>query len=120
MVRIIFMGTPEIAVPTLEALNNCFGIAAVVTAPDKPKGRGMHLTASPVKQKAQELNIELLQPDDLNDIDFIDRLKQISPDLIVVFAFRFLPKDVYTLSKIASFNIHTSLLPDYRGAAPIN
>ena len=120
MAKIIFMGTPEIAVPTLEALNNCFGIDVVVTTPDKPKGRGMQLTSSPVKQKAQELNIEVLQPLDLKSIDFIDKLRQISPDLIVVFAFKFLPKEVYTLAKIAAFNIHTSLLPEYRGAAPIS
>lgn len=114
------MGTPEIAVPTLTALHAHFEVAAVVSVLDKPQGRGMHMVPSPVKQQATALNIEVLQPESLNDNWFIGRLKQIDADIFVVFAFRFLPKEVYNLAKIAAFNVHTSLLPDYRGAAPIN
>ena len=120
MKKIIFMGTPEIAVPTLIKLNDIFDVSVVVTTPDKPKGRGLQLIPSPVKLKAHKLNIEVLQPENLKDISFIKKIKELSPDFIIVFAFRFLPKEIYSLSKIASFNIHTSLLPNYRGAAPIN
>lgn len=119
-IKIIFMGTPEIAVPTLEKLNEEYTIAAVVTVPDKPKGRGLKLLPSQVKEKAQQLGLNILQPDSLKDPDFINAVKNIEPDIIVVFAFRILPPEVYNLAKIAAFNIHTSLLPKYRGAAPIN
>ena len=114
------MGTPDIAVPTLIKLAERYDIVSVVTIPDKPKGRGLKVVPSPVKTAAEELNIPVLQPVNLRDTTFIDRIKNLVPDIIVVFAFRFLPKEIYTLSKISSFNIHTSLLPDYRGAAPIN
>lgn len=120
MPKIVFMGTPEIAVPALTLLHERFNVTAVVSVPDKPQGRGMRLLASPVKQQAEALGIEVLAPGSLQDSQFIDRLKQIGADIFVVFAFRFLPKEVYNLAKIAAFNIHTSLLPDYRGAAPIN
>lgn len=118
--RIVFMGTPHFAVPCLEALAKEFTLEAVVTVPDKKQGRGRQLKASPVKEKAQELAIEVLQPESLKDDAFINRLKEINPDIICVVAFRILPKEVYTIAKIASFNIHGSLLPKYRGAAPIN
>lgn len=118
--KIIFMGTPDFAVPSLEILHKNFGIRAVVTIPDKPKGRGLKLTPSPVKIKAEELNIEFLQPEKLNDEDFINYIQQIDPDIIVVIAFRILPRELYSLAKIASFNIHGSILPKYRGAAPVN
>ena len=118
--NIVFMGTPDIAVPTLEALNKKYNISAVVTVPDKPKGRGMKLLPSDIKIKATELELPILQPIILKDISFITNLKELNPDIIVVFAFRFLPKEVYEIANIAAFNIHTSLLPKYRGAAPIN
>jgi methionyl-tRNA formyltransferase len=118
--NIIFMGTPDIAVPTLEALHNRYNISAVVTVPDKQKGRGMKLLPSSVKIKAIELGLNILQPENLKDNDFINTLKALAPDIIVVFAFRFLPKEVYQIARVAAFNIHTSLLPKYRGAAPIN
>lgn len=120
MANVIFMGTPEIAVPTMRAIHKAFGLSAVVTVPDKPKGRGLKLSQSDVKLAALELGVEILQPEDLKSTEFVDRIKEIAPDIIVVFAFRILPKEVYSLAKIATFNIHTSLLPKYRGAAPIN
>jgi methionyl-tRNA formyltransferase len=114
------MGTPDIAVPTLDELHNKYNIVAVVTTPDKPQGRGLQVIPSAVKIAANKLNLPVLQPNNLRDIEFIEKLKQLEIDIIIVFAFRFLPKEVYSISKISSFNIHTSLLPDYRGAAPIN
>lgn len=114
------MGTPEFAVPTLELINSELGVKAVVTVPDKPQGRGLKLKPSPVKEKALELKIPILQPESLKDESFINELKSFSPDIIIVIAFRILPPQVYTLSKIGTFNIHASLLPKYRGAAPIN
>ena len=114
------MGTPEIAVPTLEKLNEKYKIEAVVTVPDKPKGRGLQLLPSPVKEKSLQLGLQILQPENLKENNFINKIAEISPDIIVVFAFRILPREIYSLAKIASFNIHTSLLPKYRGAAPIN
>ena len=118
--NIVFMGTPEIAIPTLEALHNEYNVRAVVTIPDKPQGRGQKLQPSPVKLKAIELGLKVLQPDNLKCQSFISSLNVLNPDIIIVFAFKFLPKEVYKVSNIATFNIHTSLLPEYRGAAPIN
>lgn len=118
--RIIFMGTPEFAVPSLEKIFNEFGVEAVVTVPDKPKGRGLKLVHSPIKEMALELGIPVLQPDSLKDESFLQTIREIMPDIIVVIAFRILPKELYTIPHIASFNIHGSLLPKYRGAAPIN
>jgi len=120
MANIIFMGTPEFSVPTLEEINHKYGIKCVVTVPDKPQGRGLKLAYSPVKQKALELNIPILQPEKLKDEIFINQLKSYNPDIIVVVAFRILPQEVFSIPKIATFNIHASLLPKYRGAAPIN
>lgn len=114
------MGTPRFAVPSLLALHNKYGVSAVVTAPDKPKGRGHKLLPSEVKIKAMELGIPVLQPERLKDDLFLKELDSFSPDIIVVVAFRILPKEVYTKAKIGCFNIHGSLLPKYRGAAPIN
>jgi methionyl-tRNA formyltransferase len=119
-IKIVFMGTPEFSVPALEKIHELYGIECVVTVPDKPQGRGLILTPSPVKQKAMELGIKVLQPESLKDIDFLEQIKQIASDIIVVIAFRILPKEIFTTAKIASFNIHGSLLPKYRGAAPIN
>jgi len=120
MANIIFMGTPDFSVPTLEEIHSKFGIRCVVTVPDKPQGRGLKLAFSPVKQKALELNIPILQPEKLKDEIFINQLKSYNPDIIVVVAFRILPQEVFSIPKIATFNIHASLLPKYRGAAPIN
>ena len=118
--KIVYMGTPDFAVPALKALNEVYDVAAVVTVPDKPKGRGLKLAASPVKECALELGIQVLQPVSLKDEEFVNRMKEIAPDIIVVIAFRILPKAIYEIPTIASFNIHGSLLPKFRGAAPIN
>ena len=119
--NIVFMGTPDFAVPSLEILvNNAFTISAVVTAPDKPRGRGQQLSYTPVKEATLKYQLPLLQPQSLKDPDFLSRLTEITPDLIVVVAFRILPREVYTIPHKGSFNLHASLLPKYRGAAPIN
>jgi methionyl-tRNA formyltransferase len=118
--KIIFMGTPEFAVPALRKIHEKYGIHTVVTVPDKSKGRGRKVQPSPVKAAADELKIPVIQPESLKDENFIQRLEDISPDIIVVIAFRILPEEVFTKAKIAAFNIHGSLLPKYRGAAPIN
>ncbi len=118
--NIIFMGTPEFAVPTLERLHEEFGVKAVVTVPDKPMGRGKKLHASAVKKKAMEMNIPVLQPEKLKDQDFTEEFRNLQPDIICVLAFRILPEEVYSAAKTGAFNIHASLLPKYRGAAPIN
>lgn len=119
--RIIFLGTPEFAVASLDALVKAgFNIVAVVTAPDKPAGRGMKSTSSAVKQYVEHHSIPVLQPVKLKDPDFIRSLEQCQPDLQVVVAFRMLPEIVWTLPSLGTINLHASLLPDYRGAAPIN
>ncbi len=114
------MGTPDFAVPALEEINKKYGVQAVVTQPDRPKGRGKKLAAPPVKEKALELGLPVLQPEKMKAPEFIQAIKDIEPDIICVIAFRILPAEVYEAAKIASFNIHGSLLPKYRGAAPIN
>lgn len=119
--KIVFMGTPEFAVPALNILlENNYDIPAVVTVPDKPKGRGLQMQFPAVKQFANENNLNILQPDSLKDESFINKLKSLNPDLIIVVAFRILPREVYSIPIIGSFNLHASLLPKYRGAAPIN
>ncbi|RCK73964.1 MAG: Methionyl-tRNA formyltransferase [Ignavibacteriae bacterium] len=119
--RIVFMGTPEFAVPSLKILlENSYDIAAVVTAPDRPQGRGQKLDFSPVKKYSLEKKIRILQPEKLKDPEFVSTLRAISPDLIVVVAFRILPSEVFKLPPLGTFNLHASLLPKYRGAAPIN
>lgn len=119
--KIVFMGTPEFAVPSLDILvKNGFNIACVVTVPDKPQGRGLKLSQSEVKKYALEHNLPILQPEKLKDEKFIKYLEELSPDIIVVVAFRILPREVYSLAKLGAFNLHASLLPKYRGAAPIN
>jgi methionyl-tRNA formyltransferase len=118
---IIFMGSPDFAVPSLEALyNKGIMIKAVVTQPDKQKGRGKKISFTPVKEKALELGIPVLQPVRMKDEDFIKALVELNADLFVVVAFRILPKTVLNLPELGSINLHASLLPDYRGAAPIN
>jgi methionyl-tRNA formyltransferase len=118
--NIIFMGTPDFAIPALEEINKHFNVSAVVTTPDKPKGRGKKLSPSPIKEKAIELGLPILQPESLKSPEFAEQIKELNPDIICVIAFKILPPAVYEVAKIASFNIHGSLLPRYRGAAPIN
>ena len=118
--RLVFMGTPEFAVPSLELLAKHHEIAAVITAPDKPAGRGKKIQESAVKQKAVNLGIPVLQPTNLKDADFHKQLTDLNADLYVVLAFRMLPEAVWSTPKKGTINLHASLLPDYRGAAPIN
>jgi methionyl-tRNA formyltransferase len=119
--RIIFLGTPEFAVPSLRILiENKFNVAAVITAPDKPQGRGQKLTASPVKECALKNNIPVLQPANLRAPEFLEELKRYNANLQVVVAFRMLPEVVWEMPALGTFNLHASLLPQYRGAAPIN
>lgn len=119
--RIVFMGTPEFAVPSLQILaQNKFNVVAVVTAPDKPQGRGQRVASSPVKEAAIELGIPVLQPVNLKAQEFIDELRSLEANLQVVVAFRMLPEAVWTMPALGTFNLHASLLPQYRGAAPIN
>lgn len=117
---IVFMGTPEFAVPSLDKLHSTYGVSCVVTVPDKAKGRGRHLSPPEVKKRAIELKIPVLQPESLKSEDFEKELSSFNPDIIVVIAFRILPPKIYKMSRLASFNVHGSLLPKYRGAAPIN
>ncbi len=118
---IVFMGTAEFGVPALRALHEKFGVRAVVTVPDKAAGRGRVLQPSAVKRCALELGIEsILQPMSLRDPDFEQQIRELRPDIICVIAFRILPSSIYTLASKAAFNVHASLLPKFRGAAPIN
>lgn len=119
--RIIFMGTPDFAIPSLKILiENEYNIVAVITAPDKPRGRGRKLTPSPVKSFAREHNIPVLQPTNLKDQNFIATLRTYKANMQVVVAFRMLPEIVWSMPEYGTINLHASLLPDYRGAAPIN
>jgi methionyl-tRNA formyltransferase len=119
--RIVFFGTPEIAVTSLRSLLEAgFHVVAVVTAADSPAGRGLVLKSSPVKEYALSRGLPVLQPENLKDPSFLGLLREFRPDLQVVVAFRILPREVFTLPPQGSFNLHASLLPDYRGAAPIN
>lgn len=119
--RIVYMGTPEFAVEPLKAIIDAgYNIAAVVTVPDKPAGRGLKLQPSPVKIFAEEKGIPVLQPEKLKNENFLHSLAEIKPDIAVVVAFRMLPREVWQLPRIGTFNLHASLLPQYRGAAPIN
>lgn len=119
--RIVFMGTPEFAVGSLAAMvNNGFHIVGVVTTPDKPAGRGLKLQEPAVKQFARALNVPILQPEKLKDPDFIEQLRNLKADLQVVVAFRMLPEIVWAMPRLGTINLHASLLPHYRGAAPIN
>lgn len=115
------MGTPEFAVPSLDTLfNNGYEIVSVVTVPDKKKGRGQQVSFSEVKNYAVLKGIPVLQPEKLKDESFRRQIEELKPDLIIVVAFRILPKSIYTIPKYGSINLHASLLPKYRGAAPIN
>ena len=119
--KIVFMGTPDFAVPSLKILlNNNYSVVAVITAPDKPAGRGRQIQQSPVKEFAIKNNLPLLQPANLKEPVFIESLKSLHADLFIVVAFRMLPEVVWKMPPKGTFNLHASLLPQYRGAAPIN
>lgn len=119
--KIVFMGTPEFAVPCLDILiKHNYNIVGVVTVPDKPAGRGQQLNQSAVKKYAIENNLKLLQPEKLKDESFINELKHLNADLQIVVAFRMLPEVVWNMPTLGTYNLHASLLPKYRGAAPIN
>src|ERR1700755_1981159 len=120
-VRIVFMGTPDFAVASLDALVQAgFTIVGVVTAPDKPAGRGMKLQESAVKKYAVEKGLHILQPEKLKNPEFIKELQALQADVQVVVAFRMLPEVVWNMPPHGTINLHASLLPQYRGAAPIN
>ncbi len=119
--RIVFMGSPDFAVPSLDLLHqNGFRVAGVVTGPDKKRGRGNELSPTPVKKKALELGLPVIEVEDLKETTFHNQLEELSPDLFVVVAFRVLPKSILQIPAIGSINLHASLLPKYRGAAPIH
>jgi methionyl-tRNA formyltransferase len=119
--RVVFMGTPEFAVATLGSLLiNGINVVAVVTGPDKPSGRGRKIKKPAVKEFAEFSNLPVLQPSNLKDPDFINDLKKLNADLFIVVAFRMLPEEVWKIPALGTINLHASLLPDYRGAAPIN
>ncbi len=119
--RIVFMGTPDFAVTTLQALvNNNYKVVGVITAPDRPAGRGRKVSSSAVKKYAEAENLNILQPTNLKDEGFIKTLSDLNANLQIVVAFRMLPKAVWNMPSIGTFNLHASLLPNYRGAAPIN
>jgi methionyl-tRNA formyltransferase len=120
-IRIVFMGTPEFAVASLDALVKAgCSIVGVITAPDKPAGRGMQLQQSAVKKYAVEHELKILQPEKLKDPEFLNELKSLNADLQIVVAFRMLPDVVWNMPPMGTVNLHGSLLPQYRGAAPIN
>lgn len=119
--RIVFMGTPDFAVGILDAIfQNNYEIAGVITAPDRPAGRGQKIKYSAVKEYALEKNLKILQPTNLKSEDFLQELKDLQANLQIVVAFRMLPEVVWRMPELGTFNLHASLLPDYRGAAPIN
>jgi len=120
-IRIVFMGTPDFAVESLKALvENDYQIVGVITAPDKPAGRGRQLSESAVKQYAVQQNLKVLQPEKLKNPEFITELESLKADLQIVVAFRMLPEMVWNMPPLGTFNFHASLLPQYRGAAPLN
>lgn len=119
--RIVFMGTPEFAVASLKRLvEEGYNIVAVVTTPDKPAGRGQRMHESDVKVAARELGLPILQPEKLRDPEFVQAMEELRPDLGIVIAFRMLPEVIWAMPRYGTFNLHASLLPQYRGAAPIN
>jgi methionyl-tRNA formyltransferase len=119
--RIVYMGTPDFAVPPLKILvESGYDIAAVITAPDKPKGRGQKMAVSAVKDYALEAGLHIMQPTNLKDETFIEELRKLNANLQIVVAFRMLPEVVWRMPEIGTFNLHGSLLPQYRGAAPIH
>lgn len=120
-IRIVYMGTPDFAVPTLDALvQGGYNVVGVITMPDKPAGRGHKVQFSPVKEYALEHDLPLLQPEKLKDEAFLEQLRAWKADLQIVVAFRMLPEVVWDMPRMGTFNLHAALLPQYRGAAPIN
>ena len=119
--KIVFMGTPDFAVPCLKILNENYEVIAVITQPDRPKGRGQKLTPSPIKEYALEHNLTVLQPEKIKTSETEEQLKKLAPDLIVVVAFgQILSKAILDIPQLGCINVHASLLPKYRGAAPIH
>lgn len=119
--RIVFMGTPDFAVESLKKLiENNYNVVGVVTVPDKPAGRGQKMASSAVKKYAVEQGLPVLQPAKMKDTEFLEQLQELKPDIQVVVAFRMLPEVVWAMPEFGTFNLHASLLPQYRGAAPIN
>lgn len=119
-VKILFMGTAEFGIPTLKVLKDNFNLDAIITNYDKPSGRGLKIEFSPVKKFAINNNIKYLQPKNLKEQSLIDKITSINPDIIVVVAFRMIPKSIWQIPKYGTINLHASLLPNYRGSAPIN
>ena len=118
--KIIFFGTPSFAVDSLHEINLNYNVVCAVTSPDKKSGRGQKINESKVKQYAKKNKIKILQPENLNDKEFINQIEAIQPDLIIVVAYRKLPFNIFSIPKYGTINLHASLLPNYRGAAPIN
>ena len=118
--KIIFFGTPSFAVDSLHEINLNYNVDCAVTTPDKKSGRGQKINESKVKQYAKKNNIKILQPENLNDKEFINQIEAIQPDLIIVVAYSKLPFEIFSIPKYGTINLHASLLPNYRGAAPIN
>ena len=119
--RIVYMGTPDFAVAPLRALvEGGYNVVAVVTTPDKPSGRGLKMSESAVKRYAQEVGLPIMQPEKLRNEEFVEAFRALDADLGVVIAFRMLPEIIWAAPKMGTFNLHASLLPQYRGAAPIN
>ncbi len=120
--KIVFMGTPDFAVASLKALveSGSCEVVAVITAPDKPSGRGLVMNETPVKKYAVSQGIPVLQPEKLKNSQFLEELRSYQADLQIVVAFRMLPEVVWNMPRLGTFNLHGSLLPQYRGAAPIN
>ncbi|MDE6496808.1 MAG: methionyl-tRNA formyltransferase, partial [Duncaniella sp.] len=119
--KIVFLGTPDFAVESLRRIvEGGYNVVGVITMPDKPAGRGHKLLQSPVKQYAVEKGLHLMQPVKLKDPEFVEELRSLDADLFIVIAFRMLPEVVWSMPRLGTFNLHASLLPRYRGAAPIN
>lgn len=119
--RIVFFGTPEFAAQSLNAIHHSqHDVVGVITVPDKASGRGQKINESPVKKYAVENNLTLFQPEKLRNSEFLESMKDLNADVFVVVAFRMMPKMLFEIPKLGTFNLHASLLPDYRGAAPIN
>lgn len=119
--KIIFLGTPGFAVPSLDILvQNGYDIVGVITAPDKPAGRGQKLNESEVKKYAVSKGLKVMQPVKLGDPEFLEEVRSLQADLQIVVAFRMMPEALWSMPKFGTFNLHGSLLPQYRGAAPIN
>ena len=119
-VKILFMGTAEFGIPTLKVLKDNFNLDAIITNFDKPSGRGLKIEFSPVKKFALSNNIKYFQPKNLKEQSLIDKITSINPDIIIVVAFRMIPKSIWQIPKYGTINLHASLLPHYRGSAPIN